>query len=192
MTLLRDEEEVGGGLDLSHLTSGGAAHGMEAAASAPAGGAGLATLQGGNLQPAGANNQQAGVGAGGAAMDVDAQPERAAGGGEQPPAGPGDVGADADPMSVLPPEMQHPPEGQCDPDIQASKLGRGWGHAAIGAGLSSKHVMRAPPPPSPSLCCENQTHGLLLLPCRHALQTGCTCSAPGVNTSTRRFARAGG
>ena len=47
-------------------------------------------------------------------MDADGELQAAGGGGEQPPAT-----AD-DPLSLLPPEMREPPEGECDPAVQAS------------------------------------------------------------------------
>lgn len=113
VTLMGDEDESGGGLDLSHLTSGPAARGAEADTAARAGG--------GNAQPARPPSAQGGVG--GEGMELDAAPEGAAGGAEQPPAD-GEVIDPDDPMSALPAEMRQAPLGACDPEMQVSSTGQ--------------------------------------------------------------------
>ena len=114
VTLLGDDDDAGG---LSHLTGGAAAARAKeadtAAAAAPQGGAA------GPRRGSGASGQAA-------AMEVDGgAPAPVAGGAEQPPAA-GEAGQQqeeqqADPLALLPPEMREPPEGECFPDIQASR-----------------------------------------------------------------------
>ncbi|KAI3429437.1 hypothetical protein D9Q98_005531 [Chlorella vulgaris] len=104
VTLLRDEESGEGDLDLSHLTSAQAKAEAESAERAPTGG---------DQQPS-SQQQVVDLAAAPEAMDTDGQLQAAGGGGEQPPAA-----AEPDPMSRLPPEMREPPEGECDPVMQA-------------------------------------------------------------------------
>jgi hypothetical protein len=109
VTLFRDEEE-GGGLDLSHLTSvPDARQAVAGATEGPPVDAAARDEQ----QPAGPEQHDGPTEA--ALMDVEGPELRPArGAGEQPPAN-----APPDPLSLLPPEMRQPPEGQCDPAVQA-------------------------------------------------------------------------